>query len=87
MTVLLDKQRTKGGDDMTNTKLLEDKIKESGKKKKHLAEKCGLSMQGFRNCCRNKAEFKTSHIKILCAELGITKLTDKEAIFYADNVA
>jgi hypothetical protein len=72
---------------MTNTILLEEKIKQSGKKKKYLAEKCGLSMQGFRNCCRNKAEFKTGHIKVLCAELGITKLTEKEAIFYADVVA
>lgn len=72
---------------MTNTELLEKKIEESGKKKKYLAEKCGLSENGFRNCCRNKAEFKTSHIKILCAELGITKLTEKEAIFYAESVA
>lgn len=72
---------------MTNTVLLEEKIRLSGKKKKYLAEKCGLSMQGFRNCCQNKAEFKTSHIQILCAELGITKLTEKEAIFYAKYVA
>jgi hypothetical protein len=72
---------------MTNTVLLEEKIRQSGKKKKFLAEKCGLSMQGFRNCLQNKAEFKTGHIKILCAELGITKLTEKEAIFYADSVA
>jgi hypothetical protein len=72
---------------VTNTALLEEKIKQSGKKKKFLAEKCGLSMQGFRNCLKNKAEFKTGHIKILCAELGITKLTEKEAIFYADDVA
>ena len=72
---------------MTNKALLEEKIKESGKKKKYLAEKCGLSMQGFRNCLNNKAEFKTGQIQILCAELGITKLTEKEAIFYAKNVA
>lgn len=72
---------------MTNTELLEAKIQASGKKKKYLAEKCGLTPQGFRNCCINKSEFKISHIKILCAELGITKLTEKEAIFYADNVA
>lgn len=72
---------------MTNTKLLEEKIAQSGKKKSYLAQKCGLSRQGFRNCCKNKAEFKTGHIKILCAELGITKLTEKEAIFYAENVA
>ena len=72
---------------MTNTKLLEEKIKRSGKKKKYLAEKCGLSMQGFRNCVHNRAEFKTRHIQILCTELGITKLTEKEAIFYAKDVA
>lgn len=72
---------------MTNTKLLDEKIKQSGKKMKYLAEKCGLSMQGFRNCRNNKAEFKTGHIKILCYELGITKLTEKEAIFYAEDVA
>ena len=72
---------------MIMTVLLDEKIKQSGKKMKYLAEKCGLSMQGFRNCRNNKAEFKTGHIKILCAELGITKLTEKEAIFYADNVA
>lgn len=72
---------------MTNTKLLDEKIEQSGKKMKYLAEKCGLSVQGFRNCRKNKAEFKTRHIQILCEELGITKLTEKEAIFYAKNVA
>lgn len=72
---------------MTNKKLLDEKIKQSGKKMKYLAEKCGLSMQGFRNCRNNKAEFKTGHIQVLCAELGITKLTEKEAIFYAKDVA
>lgn len=67
---------------MTNTKLLEDWIKKSGKKKKYLAEKVGLSYAGFRNCCINKAEFTTSQVSILCDELGISRLTDKEAVFY-----
>lgn len=68
---------------MTNEKLLNELIKQSGKKKAYLAKKIGLSYVGFRNCCINKAEFKTSHIQILCEELGITKLSDKEAIFFA----
>ena len=68
---------------MTNTELLEAKIKESGKKIGYLAKKVGLSYVGFRNCCRNKAEFKTSQVNILCDELGITKLSEKEAIFFS----
>ena len=68
---------------MTNTKLLESKIKESGKKVSFLAAKCGLSYAGFRNCVTNKAEFKASHIEILCVELGITSLKEKNTIFFA----
>lgn len=72
---------------MTNIELLEDKILKSGKKKKYLAKKCGLSVQGFRNCCTNKAEFKAGHIKILCDELNITSLKEQKAIFFAESVA
>ena len=68
---------------MTNTELLERRIADSGKKKGYLAEKCGLSRTGFNNCVKNKAEFKTSHVKVLCYELNITDLAEKEAIFYA----
>lgn len=68
---------------MNNTQLLEQKIAESGKKKNFLAEKVGLSYAGFRNCVINKAEFKASQIDILCAELGITSLKEKQAIFFA----
>lgn len=68
---------------MNNTELLEDKIKKSGKKITYLAEKCGLSYAGFRNCVTNKAEFKSSHIDILCEELNITSLREKETIFFA----
>lgn len=68
---------------MTNTELLEDKILKSGKKKGFLAKKVGLSLAGFRNCVTNKAEFKAAQIDILCAELNITSLREKEAIFFA----
>ena len=72
---------------MTNTALLDAKIAKSGKKKVYLAKKCGLSYAGFRNCCINKAEFKTSHVQILCEELGITSLKERQEIFFAESVA
>lgn len=68
---------------MNNTDLLEGKIKDSGKKITYLAKKCGLSYAGFRNCVTNKAEFKSSHIDILCEELNIKSLREKELIFFA----
>lgn len=72
---------------MTNTELLEKKISESGKKKTYLAEKVGLSLAGFRNCVTNKAEFKASQIDILCEELNIRSLREKEAVFFAKSGA
>lgn len=68
---------------MTNTEKLEAKIAQSGKKKGYLAEKLGLSAQHFRNCVTNKSEFRASHIQILCEELHITDLKEKQAIFFA----
>lgn len=72
---------------MTNTELLESWIAKSGKKKAYLADKVGLSRAGFRNCCINRAEFTANQIQILCDELGIKKLTDREAIFFAKGGA
>lgn len=68
---------------MTNEKLLNAKITESGKKKSYLADKCGLSRMGFFNCIKNRAKFNTTHINVLCEELNITSLKEKEAIFFA----
>lgn len=71
---------------MVNTELLEEAIRVSGKKKRYLAEKIGCTQQSFRMRCTNRYEFKSGDIDILCRELGITKLTDKERIFFARNV-
>lgn len=71
---------------MTNTELLEEKIKKSGKKITHLAEKVGLSYAGFRNCVTNKSEFKATHIDILCKELSID-LKEMKTIFFAKRGA
>lgn len=66
---------------MTNTKLFEDVVRESGLKKGFLAEKCGLSRAGFRNCVVGKAEFNARHIIILCELLNISPEM-KERIFF-----
>lgn len=68
---------------MLNKELLADWICKSGKRKEHLAERLGLSRQGFYLKCIGKTEFTASEINILCDELSISKLTDKEHIFFA----
>ena len=67
---------------MTNTALLNEAIKESGKKKIYLAERIGVSKQQFNNLCNNRAQFKAEQIQILCEELGIN-LTRMKVIFFA----
>jgi len=67
---------------MVDTQYLEEVIKASGKTKTHLANKMGMSIQSFRLKCQNKFDFTTSQVDVLCTELGITKLTEKEKIFF-----
>lgn len=72
-----------GSDKMAvNTQLLEDRIKESGLKKSYLASKLGISVQNLKLKCDNKSDFRLSEANMLCQELNITKLSDKEKIFY-----
>lgn len=71
---------------MTDTKLLEKLIIEKGLKLKAVAEFLGLSTYGLRLKMQNKNEFKTSEVAALCEFLGITELTEKEKIFFADKV-
>lgn len=68
---------------MTNTKELERIIKESGLKKSYIAKAINLSRQGFKNKCENKSPFTADEICGLCELLSITKLADKERIFFA----
>lgn len=71
---------------MIDTHYLEEKIAASGKTKTHLASKMGISIQSFRLKATNKYDFTTTQVDILCEELGITKLTEKERIFFAKKV-
>lgn len=71
---------------MVNTALLEEKIAEVGKPKTFLAKKVGISRAGLHLKIHNNNEFTAREIMILCDELGITRLTDKEKIFFANEV-
>ena len=66
---------------LVNTQYLEDLISTSGKKKSYLAERIGCSRQYFRMKCNNQAPFTVNEADILCAELNVTRLTEKEKIF------
>lgn len=70
---------------MTNTELLRRKMEESGYKFRYIAEKAGLSYQGFLNKLENKREFKASEIHAICELLGITE-SERSLIFFATKV-
>lgn len=75
----------KGGDKMTNTKLLEEKICESGYKRSYIAKAIGLkSAYGLAKKINNETEFKATEINALCELLKIDSLEEKELIFFAN---
>lgn len=66
---------------MTDTALLRQHINESGYKVGYVAERCGLTVQGFLNKINNKSEFRASEIQEICSLLQID-VTEKEKIFF-----
>lgn len=71
---------------MVDTQLLDEKIEQSGKSKSFLANKCGITIQSFRMKRLNLSVFNTDQVDILCSELDIKTLREKEKIFFAKNV-
>lgn len=71
---------------MTNTKMLQDKISESGLKIGFIAERVGISRQLLWKKVNNKTPFNQYEIEKLCGVLKISTLKEKEAIFFAPNV-
>ena len=72
---------------MTNTKLLDELIEQSGKKKGHLARKAGMSLAWFRACCTNKGEFREGQMHAIAEELGIHDPELFMAVFFAPRGA
>lgn len=71
---------------MTNSTLLDAKIKASGLKRGFIAEKLGISYDWLKKKIDGIVPFKAYEIQILCDILNITDLQEKEQIFFAQNV-
>lgn len=67
---------------MTNATLLKAKIDASGYKMKYVADRIGLTYQGFLNKIRNKTDFTAPEIRGLCELLHI-ETEEMEQIFFA----
>ena len=67
---------------MVDTQLLDGRIDDSGKKMSYLADKMGITVQAFRMKRKNLSEFTSDQVSVLCDELDIKKLSDKEKIFF-----
>lgn len=66
---------------MGNPLYLEEAITASGKKKGYLAKRLGVSRQTFSKRIQDPSAFTNLQTEILCDELNITKLSDKQKIF------
>ena len=67
---------------MTNVKLLQEKIRQSGLKKGYIAMKMGIAPNTLTALLNNKAEFKVSHMQAICRVLNITDEAEIKAIFF-----
>lgn len=66
---------------MGNPLYLEEAITASGKKKGYLADRLGMTRQTFSKKIQDPSSFTNLQTEILCDELSITKLSDKQKIF------
>ena len=70
---------------MTDTKLLREKIEQSGYTLQFIAKKVEITYQGLLNKINNKSEFRANEIQALYNLLGLTE-KERIAIFFAANV-
>lgn len=66
---------------MTNTKLLREKISDSGMKLGYIADHLGISPRALLMKIENQTEFKSSEIKKLSEILGIETAEEQRQIF------
>lgn len=72
---------------MTNVKLLDEKIQQSGLKKGYIAEKIGVNPNTFSSLMSGKTEFKVSQMVTICRILNIQDDAEIKAIFFANDGA
>ena len=66
---------------MTNTDLLKEILSDSGYKLAYVADKLGITYQGFLNKINNESEFKASEIQTLKELLNLTN-KERDKIFF-----
>ena len=66
---------------MGNPQYLGEVITASGKKKGYLAGKLGVSRPTFAKLLKDPSSFTNLQTEILCSELNITKVSEKQKIF------
>ena len=72
---------------MTDTAKLNERIDAVGLKKSYIAKTLGIAASTLARKITNKQDFNTREIATLCRILGIESLEEKEAIFFASEVA
>lgn len=70
---------------MTNTDLLKEILSDSGYKLAYVANKLGITYQGFLNKINNESEFKASEIQTLKELLNLTN-KERDKIFFTKKV-
>lgn len=68
---------------MTNWELLDKKIEESGLRRAFIYEKLGITRSAWAHKRSGKSDFTAAQIQTLCETLHITRLSEKEQIFFA----
>lgn len=71
---------------MTDTKRLKEILKNSGYKRRYVAQYVGISYQALLNKINNLTEFRVFEIVKLCELLKISD-KDRDKIFFAMSVA
>lgn len=70
---------------MTNSQLLNEVITDSGLKITYIANKLGITREGFYKKLKNETEFKASEIVVMQKILNLSN-SKRDKIFFAEKV-
>lgn len=70
---------------MTNTKMLREKISQSGYKIAFIASKCGISYQAFLDRMKGQVDFRMDEVRILSKLLELNSNEIDEIFFALDG--
>ena len=68
---------------MTDSAALRDLIASRGLKYQYIAKCLNISRETLDRKIKNKSDFRTGEVQLLCEMLGITEPADKERYFFA----